>query len=229
MADDTLTDEFFEQAKERLRERLGNERFEHSLSVAAMAVQLARAYGVDERKARLAGLLHDWDKDYADGEIRARARELGIEVDPVVLESMPRLLHGPTAAIELAREFPGIDKDVLQAIARHTSAEIGMADLDMVVYTADAIEPLRPFDGMAAVRNAIGEASLEELFLATFQHVIAFLVERMRRMHPDTVKVWNYYVERTGGGRRAARPDAGDTRPRKHEQGKEARDGHPEL
>ena len=196
MADESLTDEFYEQAKGRLKQRLDPKRYEHSLSVSDMAVRLAKAYGVDVRKARLAGLLHDWDKDYSDDEARARARGLGVKASPVVLESMPRLLHGPTAALDLAREYPEIGDDVLQAIARHTSAEVGMTDLDMVVYTADAIEPLRPFDGMAAVRDRIGEVSLEELFLATFQHVIAFLVEKKRRMHPDTVTVWNYYVER---------------------------------
>lgn len=225
MADETLTDEFFEAAKGRLRMRLDEERYEHSLSVADMAVQLARAYGVDERKARLAGLLHDWDKGYSDKEAVKRARDLGVEANPIVLESMPRLLHGPTAAIELAREFPGIGDDVLQAIARHTSAEVGMTDLDMIVYTADAIEPLRPFDSMAAVRDSIGRASLEELFLATFQHVIAFLVEKRRRMHPDTVKVWNHYVERARSGRAAARPDPKKTSYNKA-QGKEARDAH---
>lgn len=197
MADESLTDEFYEQARKRLKERLDSKRYEHSLSVSDMAVRLARAYGVDERKARLAGLLHDWDKDYSDAEVRVRAQDLGVRAHPVVLESMPRLLHGPTASIDLAHEYPEIGDDVLQAIARHTSAEVGMTDLDMIVYTADAIEPLRPFDSMAAVRDRIGEASLEELFLATFQHVIAFLVEKKRRMHPDTVKVWNYYVERS--------------------------------
>ena len=197
MTDGSLTDEFYEQARKRLKERLDRKRYEHSLSVSDMAVRLARAYGVDERKARLAGLLHDWDKDYSDDEARARARDLGVKANPVVLDSMPRLLHGPTAALDLAREYPEIGDDVLQAIARHTSAEVGMTDLDMIVYTADAIEPLRPFDGMAAIRDRIGEASLEELFLATFQHVIAFLVDKKRRMHPDTVSVWNYYVERS--------------------------------
>ncbi len=192
MTDGSLTDEFYEQARKRLKERLDRKRYEHSLSVSDMAVRLARAYGVDERKARLAGLLHDWDKDYSDDEARARARDLGVKANPVVLDSMPRLLHGPTAALDLAREYPEIGDDVL-----HTSAEVGMTDLDMIVYTADAIEPLRPFDGMAAIRDRIGEASLEELFLATFQHVIAFLVEKKRRMHPDTVSVWNYYVERS--------------------------------
>ena len=197
MTDGSLTDEFYEQARKRLKERLDRKRYEHSLSVSDMAVRLARAYGVDERKARLAGLLHDWDKDYSDDEARARARDLGVKANPVVLDSMPRLLHGPTAALDLAREYPEIGDDVLQAIARHTSAEVGMTDLDMIVYTADAIEPLRPFDGMAAIRDRIGEASLEELFLATFQHVIAFLVEKKRRMHPYTVSVWNNYVERS--------------------------------
>ncbi|WP_139653380.1 bis(5'-nucleosyl)-tetraphosphatase (symmetrical) YqeK [Raoultibacter phocaeensis] len=224
MADETLTDEYFEAAKERLRMRLDKERYEHSLSVSDTAVQLARAYGVDERKARLAGLLHDWDKGYSDKDITERAQELRVAANPVVLESMPRLLHGPTAAIELAREFPGIGEDVLQAIARHTSAEVGMTDLDMIVYTADAIEPLRPFDSMAAVRDSIGAVSLEELFLGTFQHVIAFLVEKKRRMHPDTVKVWNYYVERARSAPAPKLP--GSKKNLRHAQGKEARDAH---
>ena len=58
MAEESLTDEFYEQAKKSLRQRLAPQRYEHSLSVSDMAVRLARAYGVDERKARLAGLLH---------------------------------------------------------------------------------------------------------------------------------------------------------------------------
>ena len=137
---------------------------------------------------------------------------------------MPRLLHGPTAAVELAREFPAIGADVLQAIARHTSAEVGMSDLDMIVYTADAIEPLRPFDGMAVVRDSIGNVSLEELFLATFQHVIGFLVEKKRRMHPDTVEVWNYYIERAKGVGKAGRSRFEANRSRISSEGKEARD-----
>lgn len=197
MPDSTLTDAFYEQAKGRLAQRLGHNRFEHSLSVSKMAVDLARAYGVDEKKARLAGLLHDWDKNYTDEEIQQRSQKLGVNMHPIVLESMPKLLHGPSAALALKQEFPEIGTDILQAIARHTSAEVGMTDLDMIVYTADAIEPLRPFDGMVALRQSIGVVSLEELFLATFQHVLSFLIEKKRRMHPDTVDVWNYYVERS--------------------------------
>ena len=86
---DALSDAFLEARERDLRERLGRRRYEHTLGVAGTAARLARAYGVDERKARLAGLLHDWDKGYDDAGIRARVEELGLAVDPYVFEEMP--------------------------------------------------------------------------------------------------------------------------------------------
>ena len=196
MSNEALSEEFYERARALLEERLWPKRYQHSLSVAETAVQLAQAYGLDVRRARIAGLLHDWDKGYSDKEIRARAREFGIDVSPEVIEHMPALLHGPTAACDLARRFPELDADILQAISRHTSAALEMSDLDMVVYTADAIEPLRSFSSMEKLRAAVGTISLEDLFLETFRNVTMLLVQKRKIMHPDTVKVWNYYIER---------------------------------
>ena len=186
---DVLSDEFFEAREHDLAFRLKPRRFEHVLGVSDTAEKLAEAYGVDVRKARLAGLLHDWDKEFSDDEARERARALGIGVDPYVLETMPRLLHGPTAAASLHRIWPELPDDVLQAIARHTAAAIGMSDLDMIVYIADAIEPERDFQGLGDLRAAVGKVPLEELFMMTFNHILLTLVERRRRLHPATVEV----------------------------------------
>ena len=194
---DALSDAFLEARERDLRERLGRRRFEHTLGVAGTAARLARTYGVDERKARLAGLLHDWDKAYDDAGIRVRVEELGLAVDPYVFEEMPWLLHGPTAAAELVRAYPDLSADVVQAIARHTAAAVGMSDLDMIIYIADAIEPSRDFDGLDELRAAIGAVPLEELFMMTFNHILLTLVERRRRLHPATVEVWNHYVARS--------------------------------
>lgn len=191
---DSLSDTFYEARKHDLQQRLKPRRFEHVLGVSETAAQLARAYGVDERKARLAGLLHDWDKEYSDDEIRQRACDLGVEVDPFVLETMPRLLHGPTAAAELARAFPSIPADVLQAVALHTTAAVDMSDLDMIIYIADVIEPQRDFDGLKELRGAVGNVPLDTLFFMTFNHILLTLVERRRCLHPATVEVWNHYV-----------------------------------
>ena len=187
-------DGLIKAVKSELKKRLALKRYEHTESVAKTAVILAKAYGVDVGKAELAGLVHDWDKDYTDEQIRARAKELGVEADREVLEAMPHMLHGATAAAALKAAFPEIGDDILQAISCHTSGAVGMSDLDMVIYIADVIEPLRPYRSMDALRDSIGKVSLEELFVATFQHVFLHLVENRSRIHPDTVKVWNYYI-----------------------------------
>ena len=196
---EALSEEFLRAREHDLEKRLKRKRFQHVQGVSATAASLAEAYGVDVRKARLAGLLHDWDKEYNDEEIRARAAELGIEqdIDPYVLATMPRLLHGPTAAAALKRDFPCIPADVLQSIARHTAAAPGMSDLDMIIYIADAIEPARDFEGLGELRAAMDVVSLEELFMMTFNHILLMLVGRRRRLHPATVEVWNHYVSRS--------------------------------
>ena len=193
---DVLADAFFEAREADLEQRLGHRRFEHTLGVAATAERLARLYGVDKRKARLAGLLHDWDKSYDDAGIRCRAEELGLAVDPYVFEEMPQLLHGPTAAAALAQAFPELPRDVVQAIERHTAGAVGMTDLDMVVYIADALEPGRDYQGLEDIRSLEGKVALEELYLATFRHVFLNLVERRKRIHPHSIEIWNYYIGR---------------------------------
>lgn len=195
MSKSALSTAFYERMKDELEARLKPDRFTHSLGVSEMAVQLAETYGVDPKKARLAGLIHDWDKSYNDKEIRERARELDLKVDPEVFESMPRLLHGITAAAALHRDHPEIDDDIIQAIERHTSGHTAMSDLDMVVYIADVIECSRPYP-VTDLHELAGKVSLEELFLQTYKQVFSHLVERGYAIHPDTVKVWNYYTMR---------------------------------
>ena len=51
------------QAKELVRGRLSDKRYEHTLNVKKTAVKLAKIYGEDEERAALAALLHDSAKE----------------------------------------------------------------------------------------------------------------------------------------------------------------------
>ena len=197
-SDDALTRAFFDERKKELKHRVSSKRFKHSLGVSDTCVQLAKEYGVDVNKARLAGLLHDWDKGYDDDQARARVRELGMEgeIDPFIVEKMPGVLHGITAARALGREFPQIPADVLQAISRHTTAAFDMTPLDMVLYIADAIEPNRQFGRIDDLRARVGEATLDELYFETYEYWVFLLFERRKPLHPDTISIWNAYTER---------------------------------
>ena len=58
------------QAKELVRGRLSDKRYEHTLNVKKMAVKLAKIYGEDEERAALAALLHDSAKEISKDEMR---------------------------------------------------------------------------------------------------------------------------------------------------------------
>ncbi len=199
-SEEALSDEFFEARRKELEGRVKPKRYRHSLGVSETAGELARRYGVDERKARLAGLLHDWDKGLDDEGIRARVKELSLEdaFDPQVVEHMANVLHGQTAACALGREYPCIPQDVLQAIDRHTVAATDMTPLDMVLYIADAVEPNRRFGRIDELRAAIGKVDLEELFFLTYEYWTYLLLERRKPLHPDTIRIWNSYAPRFG-------------------------------
>ena len=195
---------FFKARKRELRERVSPKRFKHSLGVSSACEELATSYGIDVRKARLAGLLHDWDKGMDDDQARARVVELHMEdeVDPWIVEHMPRVLHGYTAARALARDFPQIPEDVLQAIDRHTTAAENMSPLDMVLYIADAIEPSRMFGRIQELRESVGKVTLEELYYQTYDYWTFLLFDRKKALHPDTMRIWNANIVKRDAARK---------------------------
>ncbi len=192
--DDVYGDENFKRMKKVLKNRVSAKRYDHSKRTAKAAEELALIYGVDEGKARLAGLLHDWDKGLTLDEERGRVKQYELDIDPLVITDMPYLLHGPTAAAALRAEFPEIGEDVLVAIERHTSGARNMSLLDMIVYTADLIEPGRDYRRVKAIRKAVGKVSLPELYFLAFKNCFEFLIGQNRMIHPRTVDIWNGLV-----------------------------------
>lgn len=188
----------YDAASDAIRARLGDAGVAHSERVAATAKALARAYGGDPEAAELAGLLHDWDREQGPDALLSAARASGVTITAAD-EAVPYLLHARTGADALDRALPGLSTDVISAVARHTLGAVQMSDLDMIVYLADMIEPARAFEGVDALRDAVGTMSLHDLFALGYQHSMAHLVSTRRRIHPETVAVWNAIV---GGGSR---------------------------
>lgn len=166
-------------------------RLDHTLSVARTSEHLAVLYGVDPFLARLAGLLHDWDKVVPKDELIARAQYFGIDMG-VPLESVEPLLHGMVAARELPERYPHIPHEVWHAIACHTSAAEDMNPLDMVLFVADGIEPLRrASEGIQHTRDLVGKVSLEDVFWNAFVGGIIFVLQTGRYLYPHTIEIYN--------------------------------------
>lgn len=179
-----------------MEERLDEFRLAHSYSVADCAKNLARIYGLDQMDAYTAGLLHDWDKNISPELLFERARKYGIVI-PEDRGAALSLLHAQTGAAALADEFPELDEAIITAISRHTLAAADMSDLDMVVYVADMIEPLRSKAALDDIRFNVGDVSLPELFHQCYALSIRSLIDKHRYIYPGAVSVWNTLVKGT--------------------------------
>ncbi len=160
-----------------VREHIGqNQRYAHSVRVARCAALLAQRHGLDSRKARLAGLLHDLARLYSNDRLIAESEARGLPVGTREREH-PVLLHAPLGAA-IAREKFGIEDDaVLSAIAKHTTGEGEMSPLDCAVYLADSLEPDRSFPE----RAALWELALRDLTEATRETVRLSAERRARK------------------------------------------------
>lgn len=175
-----------------VEERLSGHRLRHSLSVALSAGRLAAAHGVDPFLATAAGLLHDWDKVLARDELWAKAERYGVLDGIERDERMAPVLHGLTAAASLPEmwDLPG---EVFQAIARHTVGAPDMSDLDIVIYVADALEPLRGADAQVEGLRTLAAGELRPLFAASARQSCLWVLESGRYLHPEATRVWNAY------------------------------------
>jgi HD superfamily phosphohydrolase YqeK len=121
-------------------------------------------------------------------------RDLGVDMG-VDLELVEPLLHGVVAARELPELYPELPAEVFQAIERHTTADADMSALDMVVFVADGIEPLRRGTiGIQETRDLVGKAPLDEVFWQSFTGGITYVVSGGRYLYPGTIDVYNKLV-----------------------------------
>lgn len=188
--------EQFQRYVDAVDARLSGRRLKHVHSVSEFASQMARAYGVNEYDARVAGLLHDWDKLLTDEEFPARMEELGIE-PPENVELMWPVIHSFTGAKAVEREFPELEPQIISAIWKHTLGDDEMSPLDMVIFVADMIEPNRkafnrPY--AAELREQVGVMPLEEMYFQAYKETMISLVTRKRFIHPMAFEIWNGLV-----------------------------------
>ena len=185
----------YKRMKGLLMQRVSPTRYVHCLSVAKTARKIARAYDLDTHKARMAGLLHDWDKALLPERLRDRVNDYHLDFDEDVIADMPWVLHGPTAAAVLADQFPELGEDVFPAIAHHTIPSTDMSELDMIVFMADKLEPTHDVAVYKRLSKQIGVIPLKELFFEVQKAGLIYLIEANRPMNVQTIKAWNYYLK----------------------------------
>lgn len=179
--------------REIIRFKLSKQRFKHSLQVAEVARELAKNYRLDEDKAYLIGLLHDYAKGLPSNELINIAEENGLLRDEVD-RKVPDLLHAPVGSWLVQQELGIRDREILQAIAVHTLGDLDMTALDKIIYLADMIEPGRDYPGQERLK-CLAFRDLDDAMLFGLESTIRYCLEQNRVLHPRTVAVRNHYLQ----------------------------------
>lgn len=166
-------------------------RVRHVLGVEEEAIRLARKYGADEDKARIAALLHDCTKRLSLEEQLALCERYGVALDELERKEV-KLLHAKTGAA-IAREVFGVDEAICHAIEWHTTGRADMTLLEKVLYLADYIEPNRHFEGVDTLRKAV-YADLDQGLRLGLKMSIEELQERGGPVHPKTLEAYRFFV-----------------------------------
>lgn len=175
---------------ENLEKEIGTLRYNHSLGVMNTSIKLARYYNANEKKAALAGLLHDCAKFDAQKDLLKMADEFGIILDNVMRNNV-ELIHGPLGAEIAKREYNILDKEVLDAISYHTTGKENMSLLEKIIFIADYIEPSRKFKGVEKIRE-LAFQNLNLSLIIAMDNTIKFLVDGGKLIHLDTVRARNH-------------------------------------
>lgn len=177
-----------EQALTIVKKQLTDHRYQHTLGVAETAVRLAKQNGINEKKAELAAIFHD----YAKFRPKEEMKEIIIQqkMPKELLDFNMELWHAPVGAYLVETEAGLTDQEVLDAIRWHTSGRPGMTKLEKVIYLADYIEPGRHFPGVEEVRE-LAKISLDKALIKAIQNTILFLLKKDQSIYPDTFHTYN--------------------------------------
>ena len=181
------------EAVKRLKKKLTEKRFIHSVGVEYTAACLAMKYGADVEKARIAGLLHDNAKCLPTEEKLSKAKKYNLPISSSELEN-PDLLHGKLGAYYAKEKYGISDPEILSAITYHTTGKPDMSLMDKIIYVADYIEPNRK---MLVELPEIRREAFEDIdvcILHILKNILNYLNTKDVVIDDLTEETYNYYI-----------------------------------
>ncbi|MDF9824078.1 nicotinate-nucleotide adenylyltransferase [Breznakia sp. PF5-3] len=119
-------------------------RYQHSMRVAELCVNLAKVHGYDEKIAYLAGMYHDINKEFTYLSL-ADAKVIIEHLQPNLLKTKESIWHGFLGSYVCKHHLGIYDHRILEAIEHHVLGSSN-AIYAKILYIADKLDPDRDYD-----------------------------------------------------------------------------------
>lgn len=174
-------------AEKRLLGHIRPGRRAHSLRVAKLAARLAGVEGAAQKKAYLAGLLHDCAKYESRRAGKKDLLKYKVRLTPFEKRS-PELWHAKVAAKKVAMELKISDGEIIEAVSSHTTGALNMGPVAKALYIADFAEDGRKYKEADAVRRmAASGAGFKRMVFAVVRGKVGFLMKSRIPIHENTI------------------------------------------
>ena len=184
------------QAKELVRGRLSDKRYEHTINVKKNGRQAGQALRHRPGAGRTGGAFDDAAKELPKDEMRAIMQAhpeyaQGGEARPTPV------WHGICAAILARTEWGVTDEAVLSAIACHTAGKAGMTQLDKILYLADMTSAERDWPGVEKLRK-LEMKDLDAAMLVALRQTNGFVLSEGKPLDPESKAAYEDILAHSG-------------------------------
>ena len=178
----------------KLKKKLTDKRFVHSIGVEYTAANLAYIYGADVEKARIAGLLHDCAKCIPTEDKLKKSKKFGLPINSSEKEN-PDLLHGKLGAYYAKNKYGIDDEEILSAITWHTTGHPNMSLLDKIIFVADYIEPNRKIiRDLPEIRKEAFQ-DIDKCIIHILKNTLEYLKDKEYVIDETTEETYYFYVD----------------------------------
>lgn len=177
-----------------IKKRLDSKDVKHCIQTEKVALGIGMNHKVDLENLSYAALLHDIARNLNNEELIKEAKRYNVSV--TVYEKInPYLLHAQIGALIIAKEFPGLNINIINSVRLHTLGSVKMKIMDKIIYIADKLEPGKSRDKelinkFAEIENIAAE-DIDKAFNNLYIQLLVGLIKIKQPIHPGSLKVYN--------------------------------------
>lgn len=184
--------EEYTRIQEKLKKKLSEKRYAHTVGVSYTAAAMAMRYGLNVDDAAMAGLLHDCAKYMTDSQLVEKCNRYGIECSDTEIRN-GYLLHAKLGAYFAREKYEISNDEICSAIRYHTTGKPAMSVLEAIVFTADYIEPGRKILPNFKLIRSMAFVDLDEAVYLILKNTLSYLNDETQSQ--DTKEIDEHSIE----------------------------------